>query len=242
MLWPNVALTSKARSGRCELRRIVVRSRLVTAALVGGATFMVFASTTAARADLRATLRICGTRTCSTVKTTLMRLPPIAIDGPGASPLPPPAGAFYVLKLSVEGAPHVQTGWYVPSSHTTRWLIPRPSQWTKLRRRGVAFMQRHSPAGPPHSAPRPVRVTVARRRVHDTAPYAHVFDRFPEAPGPPPNAHWVFLRIVWPVGTPWRFEHAELLVAPAKRVLARPGGSFRIPAAFARVIARDAQR
>jgi hypothetical protein len=78
--------------------------------------------------------------------------------------------------------------------------------------------------------------------VHDTAPYAHVFDRFPEAPGPPPDAHWVVLRVVWPAGTPWRFEHDELLAAPARRVLARPGGSFRIPATFAQAIARDARR
>lgn len=242
MRWRSVALTPKATSGRCELRRTVVRSRLVTVALVVGTAFMVGPSTTAARADVRATLRICGTQSCTTVKTTLLRLPPIVVDGRGSSSLPPPAGVFYVLKLTAEGAPRVQRGWYVPSSETTRWLIPAPSKWTKLRPRGAAFFRHHLPPGPPHRTPRPVRVVVAQRPVQDTAPYTHVFDRFPELPGPPPNVRWVTVRVTWPVGTPWRYEHDELIVAPAKRVLARPGGSFRIPVAFAQVIARDAQR
>jgi hypothetical protein len=197
---------------------------------------------TSAAADVRATLRVCGALSCTTVKTTLTRLPPIAVDGRGASSLPPPARAFYVLKLSVEGAPRLQTGWYVPSSHTTRWLIPGPSEWTKLRRRGTAFMQLHLPDGPPHHAPRPVRVTVARRRVRAPAPYAHVFDRFPRAPGPPPNARWITIRVAWPRGTPWHFEHADVFALPARRILVRPGGWFRIPAAFARVIARAVHR
>jgi hypothetical protein len=47
---------------------------------------------------------------------------------------------------------------------------------------------------------------------------------------------------VWPAGTPWRFEHTELSALPARHVLARPGGWYRIPVAFAKVIARDAQQ
>ncbi|MFL5959633.1 MAG: hypothetical protein ACJ75G_05105 [Gaiellaceae bacterium] len=86
-----------------------------------------------------------------------------------------------------------------------------------------------------------MRVVVGHRLVHDTAPYAHVFDRFPPAPGPPPHTHWVFLRLRWPVGTPWRYEHAGIDVSPSTRVLAREGGWFRIPAAFAKVVARDAR-
>lgn len=199
------------------------------------------ASSTAARTDVRATLQVCGARACATVKTTTSQLDPYLFDR-HSSHLPPPARAFYVLKLSVEGAPRVQKGWYVPSSHTTRWLIPRPSDWTKLRRRGVAFLRRHLPGGPPHRAPRPVRVNVANRRVRDRAPYAHVFDHFPEAPIPPRNAHWIWVRVVWPAGTPWRFEQAGLNVLPSRRTLARPGGWFRIPVAFAGVIARDARR
>jgi hypothetical protein len=199
-----------------------------------------FAGPTTAATDVRATLRICGARECATVKKTLMRLHALAVYGRGSSRLPPPVGAFYVLELSVDGAPRVQKGWYVPSSHTTRWLVPAPSEWTKLTRRSAAFMQQHLPEGPPHRAPRPVRVAVAHRRVRDTAPYAHVFDRFPAAPGPPPNARWVTLRVTWPVGTPWRFEHTEEFALPSRRILARPGGWFRIPVAFARVIARDA--
>lgn len=198
-----------------------------------------FAGATAAAPDVGATLRVCGARDCATLKTTVARLR-IVIDGHGSSPLPPPAGAFYVLKLSVEGAPRVQKGWYVPSSRTTRWLIPAPSKWTKLRRRGAAFMQQHLPPGPPHLAPRPVRVVVANRPVLLKTPYAHVLDRFPEAPGPPPNARWITVRVTWPVGTPWRFEHTNVFVLPSRRILARPGGWFFIPAAFARVIARDA--
>ena len=203
--------------------------------------FLGFTGGTAAQTDVRATLRICGGRACTTVKTTLSRLDLLSLDR-NASPLPPPASAFYTLTLSVDGAPRVQKGWYVPSSRTARWLVPAPSDWTKLRRRAVAFLRQHLPAGPPHRAPRPVRVVVAHRSVHDTAPYAHVFDGFPQAPGPPPSVRWITVRVTWPAGTPWRFEHDELVVAPAKRVLARPGGSFRIPAAFAKVIARDAHR
>lgn len=195
-----------------------------------------------AAADVRATLRVCGALRCTTLKTTVTRLPALMVEGRGSSPLPPPVRAFYVLKMSVEGAPRVQRGWYVPSSHTTRWLNPAPSEWTKLRPRGTAFMERHLPAGPPHHAPRPVRVTVAHRSVHDKAPYAHVFDRFPEVSGPPPKAHWITIRVAWPVGTPWQFEHAEVLAVPLRRILARPGGSFRIPVAFAGVIGRDAYR
>lgn len=173
---------------------------------------------------------------------TFSRLQPLVFDLRGSSRLPPPAGAFYVLKLRVEGAPRVQAGWYVPSSHTTRWLIPAPSEWTKLRRRGIAFFQQHLPDGPPHRAPRPVRVAVANRRMTDTAPYAHVFDRLPRTSIPGPGAHWISIRAVWPVGTPWRFEHAKLFAVPSRRILARPGGWFRVPIAFAKVIARDAHR
>ena len=160
----------------------------------------------------------------------------------GSTALPPPARAFYVLKLSVEGAARVQRGWFVPSSHTTRWLVPQPSKWTKLGRRGTAFMRRHVPAGPPRRSPQPVRVTVAERRVTDTAPYAHVFDHFRQAPIPPASAHWIGVRVLWPAGSPWRFEHARLEVLASRRVLARPGGWYRIPLALATVIARDARR
>jgi hypothetical protein len=86
-----------------------------------------------------------------------------------------------------------------------------------------------------------VRVVVGHRLARDTKPYAHVFDRFPEAAGPPPEVRWISLRVVWPASTPWRFEHAVLSVTPARRVLARPGGWVRIPAAFAQVVARDAR-
>jgi hypothetical protein len=103
-------------------------------------------------------------------------------------------------------------------------------------------MRRHVPAGPAHRAPLPQRVTVAKRRVTDTAPYAAVFDRFRQAPIPPASARWIGVRVLWPGGNPWRFERAGLNVVPARRVLARPGGWYRIPLAFARVIARDARR
>ena len=109
-------------------------------------------------------------------------------------------------------------------------------------RRGTAFLRNHLPAGPPHRAPRPVRVTVALRHVRDRAPYAHVFDHFPQAPIPGRNAHWISVRVAWPAGTPWRYEHAGLSVLPSRRTLARPGGWYRIPLAFAKVIARDARR
>jgi hypothetical protein len=211
-------------------------------ALAAVIALMTSASSTAARADIRATLQVCGARACTTAKTTMSRISRTLFGRSSSSALPPPARPFYVLKLSVEGAPRVQRGWYVPSSHTTRWLVPHPSEWMKLRRRGTAFMRRHLPAGPLHSAPRPVRVTVAHRLVHDTAPYAHVFDRFPQAPIPPPNAHWIWVRVVWPARTPWRYEHAGLNVVPSQRTLARPGGWYRIPLAFAEVIARDARR
>lgn len=200
-----------------------------------------FAGATNAASDVRATLRVCGARECATVKSTVARLPTLSVEGAGSA-LPPPARPFYVLELSVEGAPHVQKGWYVPSSHTTRWLLPAPSTWTTLRPRASAFMQRHLPEGPPHRAPRPVRVVVARRSVVRTAPYAHVFDRLPEAPGPPPHARWITIRVTWPAGTPWRYEHTDVFALPSRRILARPGGWFFIPAAFADVIARDAQR
>jgi len=87
-----------------------------------------------------------------------------------------------------------------------------------------------------------VRVTVALRHVRDRAPYAHVFDHFPQAPIPGRNAHWISVRVAWPAGTPWRYEHAGLNVLPSRRTLARPGGWYRIPLAFAKVIARDARR
>lgn len=199
------------------------------------------AGSTAARASVRATLEVCGARACATVKTTTARLDPFLFPR-NSSHLPPPARAFYVLKLSVEGAPRVQRGWYVPASHTTRWLVPHPSPWTKLGRRGAAFMRRHVPGGAAHRAPLPVRVTAAQRRVTDTAPYAHVFDHFRQAPIPPAGVHWIGIRVVWPAGSPWRFEHAGLNVVPSRRVLARPGGWYRIPLTFARVIARDARR
>gem|GEM_PF-2728851 len=86
-----------------------------------------------------------------------------------------------------------------------------------------------------------MRVVVGHRLARDTRPYAHVFDRFPEAAGPPRGVRWISLRVVWPAGTPWRLEHGMLSVTPARRVLARPGGWVRIPAAFARVVARDAR-
>lgn len=197
-------------------------------------------TTTAAQTNVRETLRICGASACVTVKTTGSRLYSRLFDVRSSSPLPPPAGAFYVLKLWVEGAPLAQNGWYVPSSDATRWLDPHPSDWTRLGRRGVAFFQQHFPAGPPHRAPRPARVTVAHRRVRDTSAYMHVFDRYPRGSIPGPGAHWISIRVVWPSGTPWRFEHAALSALPAKRVLARPGGWFRIPTALAKAIARDA--
>jgi hypothetical protein len=102
-------------------------------------------------------------------------------------------------------------------------------------------MRLHLPPGPAHRAPLPVRVTVARRRATDTAPYAHVFDHFRQAPIPPASAHWIGVRVLWPAGSPWRSEHAGLNVVPSRRTLARPGGWYRIPLAFARVIARDAR-
>jgi hypothetical protein len=197
-------------------------------------------ATTAARTGLRMTLRICGASACVTVKTKDSRLYRRLFYPRSSSPLPPPVGAFYVLEFRFEGAPHAQSGWYVPSSHTTRWLEPHPTDWATLSRRGAAFLQHHLPAGPPHAAPRPVRVTVAQRRVHDTSPYVHVFDRFAPAPLPGPGARWISIRAVWPAGTPWRFERAELSALPAKRVLARPGGWFRIPIALAKTITRDA--
>jgi len=209
---------------------------------LGTLAFLALTGGTAAGAEMKATLRVCGAHACTTIKTAASRLQPLTFDDSRSSPRPPPARPFYVLKLRVEGAPHVQTGWYIPSSHTTRWLIPKPSEWTKLRRRGTAFLQAHLPAGPPRRAPRPVRVVVGHRLARVTAPYAHVFDRFPPAPVPPPNAHWIVLHVLWPVGTPWWFEHDEIIDAPAKRVLGRPGGWFRIPITFANVISRDAHR
>jgi hypothetical protein len=219
-----------------------VRPRWVAFSVAAVMALMTSATSTAARTNVRATLQVCGARACTTLKTTMSRISPTVFGARGSSALPPPARAFYVLKLSVEGAPRVQTGWYVPSSHTTRWLNPRPSRWTKLRRRGAAFLRRHLPAGPPHRAPRPVRVTVAHRLVHDRAPYARVFDHFRRAPILPASAHWIGLRVSWPAGTPWRFEHAGLNVVPSRRVLARPGGWYLIPLEFARVIAKDARR
>lgn len=118
--------------------------RLVSFAVGALVALTAFAGPTNAAADVRATLRMCGARECATVKTTLMRLPPLLIEGPGSSPLPPPAATFYVLKFSVEGAQRVQKGWYVPSSHTTRWLVRAPSEWTKLSRHGAPFMQQHT--------------------------------------------------------------------------------------------------
>jgi hypothetical protein len=203
---------------------------------------MTSGGSSAAPAHARATLQVCGARACTTVKTTMSRLSRTVLGVRGSTALPPPARAFYVLKLSVEGTPRVQRGWYVPSSHSTRWLVPRPSRWAKLGRRGAAFMRRHVPEGPAHHAPRPVRVTVAQRRVGNTGPYAHVFDHFPPAPIPSASAHWVGVRVVWPAGSPWRFEHAGLNVVASRRVLARPGGWYRIPLAFARLIAREARR
>lgn len=222
--------------------RLAVRRRWVAFSVATVLALMTSASSTAARTNICATLQVCGARACTTLRTTTSRISPTLFGVRGSSALPPPARDFYVLKLSVEGAPRVQTGWYVPSSHTTRWLVPRPSEWTKLGARGVTFMRRRLPAGPPRRAPHPVRVTVAHRRVHDRAPYAHVFDHFPKSPVPPPNAHWIWARVVWPAGTPWRFEHAGLNLLPSRRILARPGGWFRIPVAFARVIARDARQ
>ena len=218
------------------------RQRCVALAVAVVIALMSPTGSTAARANVRATLQVCGARTCTTLDTTTSRLSPTLFGARSSSALAPPARAFYVLKLFVEGAPRVQKGWFVPASRTTRWLVPHPSEWTKLGRRGTAFLRKHLPAGPPHRAPRPVRVTVALRHVRDRAPYAHVFDHFPQAPIPGRNAHWISVRVAWPAGTPWRYEHAGLNVLPSRRTLARPGGWYRIPLAFAKVIARDARR
>jgi hypothetical protein len=223
-------------------RQTARRSRWVAFSLALVLAFLTSGTSNAAPTNIRARLQVCGARKCTTLDTTTSRISDTLFGVRGSSHLPPPARAFYVLKLSIEGAPRVQRGWYVPASRTTRWLVPHPSRWTKLGRRGAAFMRRHVPAGPAHRSPLPVRVTVAQRRVADTAPYAHVFDRFRRAPIPPPGAHWIGVHVVWPAGSPWRFEHAGLNVVPSRRTLARPGGWYRIPLAFARVIARDARR
>lgn len=235
------------------LRRLTMRStstrsrgrahaRWAAVSAAGAVALMTSAGPSAAPTTTRATLQVCGASACRTLKTTMSRLSRTVLGVRGSTALPPPARTFYVLELSVEGAPRVQRGWYVPSSRTTRWLVPHPSRWTKLGRRGAVFMRRHVPTGPAHRAPRPLRVTVAQRRVTDTAPYAHVFDHFGRAPIPPASAHWIGVRVRWPADSPWRFEHAGLNVVPSRRVLARPGGWYRIPLAFARVIARDARR
>lgn len=234
---PTMRCTSTRRPARFGLRPRWGAFAVVTVIAV-----MSPVSSTGALANVRATLQVCGARACTTLKTNTSRLSPTLFGVRSSSHLPPPARAFYVLKLSVEGAQRVQRGWYVPSSHTTRWLVPHPSQWTKLGRRGAAFMRRHVPSEAAHRAPLPVRVTVARRHVTDTAPYAHVFDHFRQAPIPPASARWIGVRVWWPAGSPWRFEHAGLNVVPSRRTLARPGGWYRIPPALAWVIARDARR
>jgi len=195
---------------------------------------------TPADSEVRASLRICGALACTTVKSTVARLSPILAQAEGGLSVPPPAAAFYRLGLRVKGSPRVARGWYVPSAAVTRWL-PAPSSWSRLPRAATAFLTRHLPSGPPYRRPRPARVVVGRRLARDPRPYAHVFDRFPEAPGPPPGVRWITLRVAWPAGTPWRLEHASLSVSPAKRILARPGGWVRIPATFAQLIARDAR-
>lgn len=218
------------------------RPRWAAFAVASGIALMNPVGSSAARANVRATLQVCGAHACTTLKTTSSWLSPTLFDVRSSSALPPPARAFYALRLSVEGAPRVQKGWYVPSSRTSRWLVPHPSKWTELGRRGAAFLRKQLPAGPPHRAPRPVRVTVAQRHVQDRAPYAHVFDHFLPAPMPRRNAHWISVQVAWPAGTPWRYEHAGLHVLPSRRTLARPGGWYRIPLAFAKAIARDASR
>ncbi|MBA3717891.1 MAG: hypothetical protein H0W87_06665 [Actinobacteria bacterium] len=210
--------------------------------VLAGAGLLAFAGTAQAKEIVG--LKICGASGCN-ASTDREQLKGWMLGGSSdpEQSTSVPAEPFYTAELSF-GDPegnviHQETAYWLPGSNVMRFRGQTQDPWWKLDPSGISMFQQIS-AGIDAFTPELSGVKVKGKSVSDPTSYLRLFGEFPYRTFPKGKLHLITIALTASKPNPWVSGTLRLRYEASRRLLIRPDGYVRLPAALGKLVMQRA--
>jgi hypothetical protein len=209
-----------------------------TYALPALAAVLLLAFAGTAQAKEIGSLKVCGKTGCNTLNDPEQLRAWMEDDGSTSQTLAP-AQRYYTVDIGFTDGQgntiHTSTASWLPDGALIRYEGDSSLQWWSVSAKQTALYKKIA-GGIEAFTPELSKVTVKGRIASDPSSYLRLFGNFPYRAFPKAKLHLVSIKLTAATPNPWVSSTKILRYDPQRRLLIRPDGYYKLPAALGKLV------